>query len=481
MEIRTRFAPSPTGFIHLGNIRSALFPWAFARNKKGKFILRIEDTDLERSTTEAVQVILDSLIWLGIDFDEGPYFQSKRFGRYNEIIVSLLDSGHAYQCYASKEELDSQRAIQRQLGKKPKYNGLWRPEVGKVLPKPPKNVQPVIRFRNPLDGIVTWHDEIKGPISIKNEELDDFIICRSDGIPTYNFSVVVDDIDMKITHVIRGDDHVNNTPRQINLFHALKKKIPVYVHLPTVLDEEGEKLSKRNGAMSVLDYRQQGFFPEAILNYLARLGWSHGNDEFFSVQQFITWFDLVHLSKSASQFDLKKLRSINARYLGLKSNEQLAQMVKCQLEKKFSKIEFQESSLFLAIQLFKNRSSTVLELVEYISVFCHKSDIAFEEILPSLSYKVCCAILLFRSELDVLSSCNWTKDGIKMVIKKVLEYYCLDMIELAKPLRQILFGVSQTPSLDQMIFILGKEYTLERFNNFLNKNLNYFNSSRNFD
>ncbi len=299
--VRTRFAPSPTGFIHLGNIRSALYPWAFARHNQGTFVLRIEDTDLERSTPEAVQVILEGMEWLGLDYDEGPFYQMQRMDRYREVLEQLKDAGHIYPCYMSVEELDALREQQRARGEKPRYDGRWRPEPGKVLPEPPAGVQPVLRFKNPLSGSVVWEDAVKGRIEISNEELDDLVIARPDGTPTYNFCVVVDDIDMDITHVIRGDDHVNNTPRQINIFEALGKQPPVYAHLPTVLNDQGEKMSKRNGAMSVVQYREEGFLPEAVVNYLARLGWAHGDAEVFTREQFVAWFDLEHLGKSPAQ------------------------------------------------------------------------------------------------------------------------------------------------------------------------------------
>ncbi|OZB48159.1 MAG: glutamate--tRNA ligase, partial [Thiomonas sp. 14-66-4] len=274
LPVRTRFAPSPTGFIHLGNIRSALYPWAFARHHGGSLILRIEDTDTERSTQEAVQVILDSMAWMGLDYDEGPFYQMRRMDRYREVLARLRDAGLAYPCYMRTDELDALRERQMAAGLKPRYDGTWRPEPGKTLPAVPAGVQPVIRFRTPASGSVGWDDQVKGRIDFSNDELDDLVIARPDGTPTYNFCVVVDDIDMGITHVIRGDDHVNNTPRQIHIFRALGHEPPVYAHLPTVLNEQGEKLSKRNGAKSVLQYRDEGYLPDAMVNYLARLGWS---------------------------------------------------------------------------------------------------------------------------------------------------------------------------------------------------------------
>ena len=318
-RVRTRFAPSPTGFIHLGNIRSALYPWAFARSKHhpngGDFILRIEDTDLDRSSQAAVDVILEGMAWLGLDTDEGPYYQMQRMDRYRAVLAQMQADGLVYPCYTSVAELDAMRERQMAQKQKPRYDGTWRPEPGKTLPPVPPGVQPVLRFRNPVEGAVVWEDKVKGRIEISNAELDDLVIARPDGTPTYNFCVVVDDIDMAITHVIRGDDHVNNTPRQINIFRALGAEPPAYAHLPTVLNEAGEKMSKRNGAKPVTQYRDEGYLPDAMINYLARLGWSHGDDEIFSRAQFLDWFNLDHLGKSAAQFDEAKLRWVNAQHL----------------------------------------------------------------------------------------------------------------------------------------------------------------------
>ena len=313
--VRTRFAPSPTGFLHIGGARTALFSWAYAKRHAGQFILRIEDTDVARSTPEAVQAILDGMQWLGLHYDEGPFYQMQRMDTYKSMIQKMLLEGHAYYCYCSKEELETMREMQMQQGLKPKYDGRWRPETGKTLPTPPEGHAPVIRFKNPLAGVVAWDDLVKGRIEIANEELDDLIIARADGTPTYNFCVVVDDWEMGITQVIRGDDHVNNTPRQINMLKALGATIPQYAHLSMILGPDGQKLSKRHGAVSVMQYHEEGYLPEAILNYLARLGWSHGDDEIFNMQQFCEWFDLDHITSSAAQFDFKKLDWINAHYI----------------------------------------------------------------------------------------------------------------------------------------------------------------------
>ena len=322
--VRTRFAPSPTGYLHIGGARTALFSWAFARHHGGQFILRIEDTDVARSTPEAVQAILDGMAWLELQHDEGPFYQMQHMDRYKEVIQSMLASGAAYYCHCSSEELEAMREAQRARGEKPRYDRRWRPEPGKTLPAPPPDASAVVRFRNPIDGSVGWHDMVKGAIEFENAELDDLIIARADGTPTYNFCVVVDDWDMQITHVIRGDDHVNNTPRQINILRALGATIPQYAHLSMILGDDGTKLSKRHGAVSVMQYRDDGYLPEAIINYLARLGWSHGDAELFSREQFVEWFDLDHITPSAAQFNTEKLRWLNQHYIKVADDARLA-------------------------------------------------------------------------------------------------------------------------------------------------------------
>jgi len=371
-RVRTRFAPSPTGFIHLGNIRSALYPWAFARANGGDFILRIEDTDQERSTQAAVDVIIEGMKWLGLDHDEGPFYQMQRMERYKEVLQQLINAGHVYPCYMSMEELDALRERQMAAKEKPRYDGTWRPEPGKVLPAVPEGVQPVLRFKNPKDGVVAWDDKVKGRIEIANAELDDLVIARpaapgeSVGVPTYNFCVVVDDLDMAITHVIRGDDHINNTPRQINIFKALGHEHPVYAHLPTVLNEQGEKMSKRNGAKPVTQYREEGYLPDAMVNYLARLGWSHGDDEIFSRAQFLEWFDLDHLGRSAAQFDEAKLRWVNAQHMKTTPDAELAELVAQQLAKRGISAD---ERLEAICALFKDRCDTTVALADWAAAF----------------------------------------------------------------------------------------------------------------
>ncbi|MGL6039988.1 MAG: glutamate--tRNA ligase, partial [Deefgea sp.] len=313
MTVRTRFAPSPTGLLHIGGVRTALFSWAYAKKHGGQFVLRIEDTDLERSTPESVAAIMDGMHWVNIGYDEGPFYQMQRMDRYKVVIQQLLDSGHAYYCYCSKEELEAQRAEAEAKGEKPRYNRAWRPDAGKILPAIPADVTPVVRFKTPIGGSVVWEDQVKGRIEISHAELDDLIIARPDGTPTYNFCVVVDDADMQISHVIRGDDHVNNTPRQIVIYEAMDVPVPVFAHLPMINNDQGVKLSKRRDAVSVVDYDKQGFLPEALLNYLARLGWGHGDDEIFSLTQFVEWFDLKDVSGSPSRMDRDKLLWTNAQ------------------------------------------------------------------------------------------------------------------------------------------------------------------------
>jgi glutamyl-tRNA synthetase len=332
--IRTRFAPSPTGYLHIGGARTALFCWAYARRHGGAFVLRIEDTDLERSTRESVDAILDGLTWLGIDWDEGPFFQMKRLERYSEVAEQLIAAGHAYYCWATKEELDQLREAQRARGDKPRYDGRWRPERARAAGLvPPEDRPPVVRFRTPQDGEVGWHDLVKGAIRFPNAELDDLVILRADGVPTYNFGVVVDDLDMDITHVIRGDDHVNNTPRQIHIFNALGAKLPAFGHVPMILGADGERLSKRHGAVSVTQYRDDGYLPEALVNALARLGWSHGDDELFAIAQLVEWFDLASVSRSAAQFDPDKLNWLNHEYIKGADDARLAALVEPELRR----------------------------------------------------------------------------------------------------------------------------------------------------
>jgi glutamyl-tRNA synthetase len=456
MTTRTRFAPSPTGFIHLGNIRSALYPWAFARSTGGAFILRIEDTDLERSSQEAVDVILDGMQWLGLDHDEGPFYQMQRMDRYKEVIAQMKEQGLVYPCYMSVEELDRLRERQMSNKDKPRYDGTWRPEPGKTLPQVPEGVQPVLRFRNPESGSVAWDDKVKGRIEISNEELDDLVIARPDGTPTYNFCVVVDDIDMKITHVIRGDDHVNNTPRQINIFRALGQEPPVYAHLPTVLNEQGEKMSKRNGAKPVTQYREEGFLADGVVNYLARLGWSHGDDEIFSREQFLQWFNLDHLGRSAAQFDEAKLRWVNAQHMKMTDDAQLAVHVEQQLKTRGVKADVRLAGI---CGLFKDRCDTTVALADWAQKFYEPVQVDDSEKAKHLTEAVRPAISMLAKMLE---QCPWTKEAISEAVKETLRATGIKMPQLAMPVRVLVMGTAQTPSLDAVLALCDRDTVLER-------------------
>ncbi|WP_395141806.1 glutamate--tRNA ligase [Schlegelella aquatica] len=458
-QIRTRFAPSPTGFIHLGNIRSALYPWAYARANNGVFILRIEDTDLERSSQEAVEVILESMKWLGLDPDEGPYFQMQRMARYKEVLAQMLEQGLAYHCYMSQAELEALRERQMAAKQKPRYDGTWRPEPGKTLPPIPPGVQPVIRFRNPTTGSVVWDDKVKGRIEISNEELDDLVIARPDGTPTYNFCVVVDDIDMGITHVIRGDDHVNNTPRQINIFRALGKEPPVYAHLPTVLNEQGEKMSKRNGAKPVTQYREEGFLADAVLNYLARLGWSHGDDEIFTREQFLQWFDLDHLGKSAGQFDEAKLRWVNSQHIKMTDDERLAPLVREQLAKHGVAVS-DEARLAQMVGLFKDRCATTVEIADWLRMYFAPVSPAAEDLQAHVTDAVRPALVRLAERFAALPA--WEKGAIQQAIKQTIAEHGLKMPQLAIPVRVLVCGRAQTPSIDAVLELFDKKIVLDR-------------------
>ncbi|WP_179405276.1 glutamate--tRNA ligase [Burkholderia guangdongensis] len=459
--VRTRFAPSPTGFIHLGNIRSALYPWAFARKMEGTFVLRIEDTDVERSSTEAVDAILEGMAWLGLDFDEGPFYQMQRMDRYREVLAKLVAEGLAYPCYMSTEELDALRERQREAGEKPRYDGTWRPEPGKVLPQPPEGVKPVLRFRNPLTGTVAWDDAVKGRVEISNEELDDLVIARPDGTPIYNFCVVVDDLDMGITHVIRGDDHVNNTPRQINILRALGGEPPVYAHLPTVLNEQGEKMSKRHGAMSVIAYRDAGYLPEAVVNYLARLGWSHGDAEIFSREQFVEWFDLEHLGKSPAQYDHNKLNWLNNHYIKEADVARIAALSK----PFFAALGIDDAMLAAGpdlagvIGLMKDRATTLKELAEGAAMF-YRAPVPEAD---ALAQHVSDAVRPALAELAAaLKTADWSKEAIGAALKATLAAHKLKMPQLAMPVRLLVAGTTHTPSIDAVLALFGRDVVVSR-------------------
>jgi glutamyl-tRNA synthetase len=456
--IRTRFAPSPTGFLHIGGARTALFSWAFARRHGGVFILRIEDTDVARSTPEAVQAILDGMNWLGLEHDEGPFYQMQRMARYREVVQHMLAAGTAYHCYMPPDELEALREEQRTRGEKPRYDGRWRPEPGKILPAPPAGVKPVVRFKNPLGGSVAWDDAVKGRIEFANSELDDLIIARPDGTPTYNFCVVVDDWDMGITHVIRGDDHVNNTPRQINILQALGASLPSYAHLSMILGDDGQKLSKRHGAVSVMQYDEEGYLPEAVINYLARLGWSHGDDEVFAREQLVEWFDLDHITPSAAQFNTEKLLWLNQHYMKHADPERLAK----ETRKRFASRDIDPSTgpdLLAAIRLYQDRCNTLNALADALEVFYRAvtppSDIVSQHtpatVIPAL-----------RDFAEALPGTDCSKESVAALIKSVVARHGIKMPQLAMPLRVALTGQAQAPSVDTLVALCGTELTRQR-------------------
>ena len=465
MTVITRFAPSPTGDLHIGGARTALYAWAYAKNKKGKFILRIEDTDRERSTPEAIEIIKDGMSWLGLQHDGPIYYKTARSARYKEVIQQLLVADKAYYCYCSKQELDLLRESQMQQGLKPKYDGRWRPENGKELPTPPNDIEPVIRFKNPLNGNVTWVDKVKGSISINNEELDDFIIARSDGTPTYNFCVVIDDWDMQITDVIRGDDHINNTPRQINLLKALDAPIPNYAHLSMILGSDGQKLSKRHGSVSVLDYKRRGYLPEAINNYLARLGWSHGDDEIFSMERFCQWFDLQHVTSSSAQFNDEKLDWLNSHYLRGMSDEVLASYVIKQLVLNVDEAKIKEK-LQRAISLYKERANTLVDLSNQIIFFFEEQKLSDELVQKYLDDERLQLIGKFYALFDKL---DWEDEKINAAIKNFVAENAVKFPQIAMPLRVILTGTDHTPSIASIMWILGRDETKLRIQKYINK------------
>ena len=457
--VRTRIAPSPTGMLHLGTARTALFCWAFARHHGGQFILRIEDTDLERSTEHAVQVILDSMKWLDLDYDEGPVRQTDRLDRYRAAVDRLIADGKAYHCYASKGELDQLREAQMARGEKPRYDGRWRPENahGKT---PPAGVKPVVRFRNPDSGDVGWNDLVKGPIAISNSELDDLVLARGDGVPTYNFAVVVDDIDMAITHVLRGDDHVNNTPRQINIYRALGAPLPRFGHLPMILGPDGQKLSKRHGAVSVLQYDEDGFLPEAVFNYLARLGWSHGDDEKFSRQQLIEWFDLEHVNRAPAQYNLDKLLWLNGEYMKEADDARLAALVAPRIEARGGTLAGRPA-LERVVALFKDRARTLNELADGALLFygepLHDRALLAEH-LQGASRE---AVRLFAERSGGVA---WERTAINGLIKQIVTELKLKMPQVAVPLRVAVTGRTQTPSIDAVLELTGREAVQGRIN-----------------
>jgi len=456
-EVRSRYAPSPTGNQHLGSARTALFAWAYARHCGGKFILRIEDTDVARSTPAAVQAVFDAMAWLGLDYDEGPYFQMQRMDRYREVIAGMLAMGQVYRCYMPGAELDALRAEQMARGEKPRYDGRWRPEnsAGRT---PPPDVTPVLRFRNPDAGVVAWDDGVKGRIEFANTELDDLVIARQDGTPTYNFCVVVDDIDMRITHVIRGDDHVNNTPRQINIFRALSAEPPAYAHVPTVLGEDGAKLSKRHGAMNVMEYEAQGYLPEALVNFLARIGWGHGDEEIFTREQLVEWFDLPGISPAPSRFNADKLKWVNQEHMKRLPEAELGRrlvpfLVRAGLDPGTG------PDAGAVATLLRDRAATLVEMADAAHYFYAAPTVAPEKLAEQLTAAVRPAVVDLQSEF---AGIDWTREALMAALKAAAARHGLKPPQVMMALRIVVAGTTSTPAIDAVLALLGRDATRAR-------------------
>lgn len=456
MTVRTRFAPSPTGYLHVGGVRTALFSWLYARKHEGQFILRIEDTDKERSTQESIDAILEGMAWLGLMYDEGPYYQTLRFQRYREVIKQLLDEGKAYKCYCSKERLDNLREQQMANKQKPRYDGHCRD----LQDEPPEDVKPVIRFKNPQDGEVVINDLIKGTVIVRNTELDDLIIARSDNTPTYNLTVVIDDWDMEITHVIRGDDHLNNTPRQINILQALGAPIPQYAHVPMILGDDGQRLSKRHGAVSVMNYKDDGYLPEALLNYLVRLGWSHGDQEIFSIQEMIDLFELSDVNSKPSAFNTEKLVWLNQHYLKTAPRDAVATHLLYHLQKQGLEMA-QGPSLMKLIEVQAERCKTLKELVE-TSHYFFTDLVEYDEKAVKKHFKAAIkpALATLGEKLAALS--EWDKEAIHGAVEAVVEQYELKFGKIAQPLRVAITGSSMSPSIDITAELIGQKRVIKR-------------------
>lgn len=450
--IRTRFAPSPTGYLHIGGARTALFCWLFASKTKGTFVLRIEDTDLERSTPESVQAILEGMEWLGLGYDEGPFYQTQRFDRYHAVIEQMLATGAAYKCYCSKERLEALRTQQTENKEKPRYDGLCRHR------KEASTGPFVVRFKNPTEGVVEFDDLIRGKVVFANDELDDLIIARSDGSPTYNFTVVVDDMDMNITHVIRGDDHINNTPRQINILRALNATPPIYAHVPMILGSDGKRLSKRHGAVSVMQYREDGYLPEALINYLVRLGWSHGDQEIFTTQELIDYFEVSKVNRAPAAVNPEKLLWLNQHYMKTGDPGYIAQELKWHLDK-LNVVTDHGPNLIDIVQAQVERCKTLKEMAEKSRYFFEEMVLGDEQkkqFEPSLAV----ALTMVRDKLQALPS--WTKEAIHEVLTTSAEANGLKLGKLAQPIRVAITGGTVSPSLDTTIQLIGKERVVKR-------------------
>ncbi len=451
----TRFAPSPTGLLHIGGVRTALFSWLHARHHGGRFILRVEDTDRERSTDEAVRVILDGMHWLGLDADEGPYYQTRRYDRYREVLAGMLQAGTAYRCYCSKEQLEAMRTQQIAARQKPRYDGRCR---DRRESRP--GVEPVIRFRNPLDGATVVDDMVHGRVVFQNTELDDLIIARSDGNPTYNFCVVVDDMDMGVTHVIRGDDHLNNTPRQMNMLQALGVSPPAYAHVPMILGPDGAKLSKRHGAVSVLQYQQEGYLPDALLNYLVRLGWSHGDQEVFSREQMIAGFDIRDVNKAAAAFNADKLLWLNQQHMMKAPLAVLAAVLREQLA--LLGVQCDDQALLEGVANAQRERSRTLKEMAQNSLYFFREPGGYDEKAASKHLTVETAVLLQQVTAGLQALADWSAAGVHEVIAAVAERAGGGLGKVAQPLRVAMSGGTVSPPIDLTVALIGRERALAR-------------------
>jgi len=459
MTVRTRFAPSPTGSLHIGGARTALFCWLFARKHQGQFILRVEDTDRERSTDESVQVILDAMSWLGLDADEGPIYQTQRFDRYREIVEQLLKQGDAYHCYCSPEELQKMRDDAMEAKQKPRYNGYWRDRQD----TPPPGVAPVVRFRNPLEGSVVIEDLVKGRIEIANAELDDLVIMRSDGTPTYNLTVVVDDFDMQISHVIRGDDHINNTPRQINILKALDAQLPQYAHLPMILGEDKKRLSKRHAATSVMQYKDAGYLPQGLLNYLVRLGWSHEDQEIFTMQEMTELFSLESVNRSGSVFNAEKLDWVNQQHIVSMTDQELANSLLPYLQTMLPTAIFESDKIAAVAALQKDRCATLQQMAEESRYFFVAPD-SYDEKAAAKQFKQAAIepLSAVSDKFAALEDGQWQPENIDSAIKSTVEELGIGFGKIGLPLRVALTGNTKSPPLEQTMACLEKDEVLQR-------------------
>ena len=461
MSITTRFAPSPTGYLHVGGARTALFSWLYARKHGGKFILRIEDTDLERSTQESVNAILEGMAWLGLDYDEGPYYQTHHFDRYKEIIQQLIAQGDAYYCYCSKDELEQLRTEQMANKEKPRYNGKCRELTGLE-----EGREAVVRFKNPIDGVVTIEDLVKGDIVVANKELDDLIIARADGSPTYNLTVVVDDMDMKVTHVIRGDDHINNTPRQMNILKALGAELPKYAHLPMILGSDGARLSKRHGAVSVMQFRDDGYLPEALLNYLVRLGWSHGDQEIFTLDEMVEYFELDDVNVSASTFNMEKLLWLNHQYIMNSDPVHVARHLSWHIGQ-LGIDPVEGPDLVDVVKAQRERSKTLVEMAAASVYFYQEFDV-YDEKAAKKNFTVGSDDVLEQLHAKLAEQKSWSAEPLHQVIVDLAEALGLNMGKVAQPLRVAVCGSAVSPAIDITLTLIGREKTLARLERAIN-------------